>query len=451
MLRSPGSAVEDLPGVVWDPRTGAYRAPAWRHAELLRAARSRGVAAEDRALDCGERPPVVEPPSLRPYQAAAVAAWRAASGRGVVVLPTGAGKTRTSIAAIARARRRTLVLVPTRVLLDQWVVALHAAGFPQVAIGRFGDGAREERPITVCTFASARIHMHALGNRFELLVVDECHHFGNDRSDEILELSAAPLRLGLTATLPEEAERVERIARVVGPPVFASTVEELAGRFLSPFEVTTVRVALAPEERRAYDAAVQAYRPFIRDFFAAAPGATWPQLVAAAMRGEAGRAALWAWRRSREIVALASTKLLVLRELLSRHRSERTLVFTADNRAAYTIARRLLVMPITCDIGRVERADALARFADGTLTALVSARVLNEGVDVPEAEVAVLVSGSQGSREYVQRIGRVLRPREGKRAAVYEVVASDTHETRQAERGRRRLAGEGPAAVPRRR
>jgi superfamily II DNA or RNA helicase len=97
-------------------------------------------------------------------------------------------------------------------------------------------------------------------------------------------------------------------------------------------------------------------------------------------------------------------------------------VFTADNAAAYAIAREHLIMPITCEIGRQERERALQGFREGKLRALVSARVLNEGIDVPEAEVAIIVGSTQGEREHVQRIGRLLRPSPGKRATVYELV-----------------------------
>ena len=126
--------------------------------------------------------------------------------------------------------------------------------------------------------------------------------------------------------------------------------------------------------------------------------------------------------------------------MLERHRHNRVLIFTADNTAAYAIARQHLVMPITCEIGRREREQALGAFRDGSLRALVSARVLNEGVDVPDADVAIIVGGTQGEREHVQRIGRLLRPAAGKRALVYELVAHATSETRTSAERRRGLA-----------
>jgi superfamily II DNA or RNA helicase len=115
------------------------------------------------------------------------------------------------------------------------------------------------------------------------------------------------------------------------------------------------------------------------------------------------------------------------------------LIFTADNETAYAIAREHLVMPLTCDIGRSERDDTLERFRRGDLRTLVSARVLNEGLDVPDADVAVIVGGALGEREHMQRVGRLLRPSEGKRAVVYELVTRNTIEVGQARRRRQGL------------
>jgi superfamily II DNA or RNA helicase len=132
--------------------------------------------------------------------------------------------------------------------------------------------------------------------------------------------------------------------------------------------------------------------------------------------------------------------------LLQRHRDSRVLIFTADNEAAYAIAREHLVMPMTCDISRAEREAALAAFRAGTLRSLVSSRVLNEGIDVPDAGVAIVVGSAQGEREHVQRIGRLLRPMPGKRALIYELVTSATSEVRRAIERRRALAPAGAAA-----
>ncbi len=142
-------------------------------------------------------------PELRWYQTTALARWKAAGRRGVIALPTGSGKTLVAIAAIATLATPTLILVPTRVLLDQWACAL-AACWPH-PIGRLGDGDHQIAPITVSTYASAINWAPRIGDQFGLVVVDEAHHVGAWCPGEILEMLVAPARLGLTATPPPPA------------------------------------------------------------------------------------------------------------------------------------------------------------------------------------------------------------------------------------------------------
>jgi superfamily II DNA or RNA helicase len=162
--------------------------------------------------------------------------------------------------------------------------------------------------------------------------------------------------------------------------------------------------------------------------------------VSAASQTAEGRAALRAWRRTGQLLGFTRAKAEAVKALLARHHESKVLVFTADNAAAYAIAREHLIMPITSEIGRRERERALSAFREGKLRALVSARVLNEGIDVPDADVAIIVGGTLGEREHVQRVGRLLRPSPGKRATVYELVTLATSEARRAAERRRGLA-----------
>ncbi len=426
-----------LPGVLWDPRVRAWRAPAHHYPDLRKELARRCPDLRDEACPQLAAPPTIVCPDLRPYQAAAVAAWEVAGRRGIIALPTGSGKTRAAIAAIAGTRLRTLCLVPTRVLLAQWVKMLGNAGLGP--IGEYGDGRRFEYPVTVATFASALRNVETLGNRFGHLVVDEVHHFGCGAGDEALEMCTAEARLGLSATLPEDPIRRGRLAALVGTEVYRACVEELAGRYLAALQLITISIGLTPAERQAYEAALSVFRPFCRAFFESAPGASWSDFISAAGRSDEGRRAVTAWRHSRSIVGYCSAKRGVVRDLLLRHRDHRILVFAADNDTAYAVAREHLVQPITCDIGLKERERVLQRFSDGTLRILVSARVLNEGIDVPAADIAIVVGGSQGSREHIQRVGRVLRPAEGKEAVVYHLVTGGTFEVRRADQYRRAL------------
>ena len=423
-----------LPGLRWDARVGAFRAPAsaWPR---IRAALG-GVPAE------GIRGPAEaiagwSPIELRPYQEAALTAWELGGRRGIVVLPTGAGKTLVALAAMARTGLSTLCLVPTRVLLDQWRSAIAAVWSGPV--GRLGDGTRQLERITVSTVESAYRSMSSLGNRFDLLVVDEVHHFGSTVRDEALEMSLAGARMGLTATPPRQPAAVERLAETVGPVVYELAIGDLSGRYLAPFDLVTIRIDLTDDEAAAYEGWMRQFRPIHREFVTQAPGASWGAFLKYASRVRGGRRALAALRKARELVSYTEGKRAALADILERHRGSRVLVFTSHNEAAYAVAREHFIMPVTCHIGRQERQDVLERFRRGELRALVSARVLNEGLDVPDADVAVVLAGAMGEREHVQRVGRVLRPAENKRATIYELVAQGTTETARARRRRAAL------------
>jgi superfamily II DNA or RNA helicase len=382
-------------------------------------------------------PPDFAPIALRPYQEAALASWDLAGRRGTAVLPTGSGKTRLAIAAIARAGVPTLCLVPTRVLLDQWMQCLRE--LLGVEPGQLGDGERRIAAVTVATFESAWRHMHRLGNQFRLLVIDEVHHFGGGMRDEALDMCIAPWRLGLTATKPAR-QTVDRLDRLVGPTVYELRIEDLAGQFLAPFETVVLHLDLTRDERNEYEGLMATFGEAMRRFKRFAPNATWDEFAKAAACSDEGRRAIAAWHRARRITAFPSAKQAMVATLLDRHRASRTIVFTADNPTAYAISRAHLIMPLTCDIKRKEREKAMALFKAGTLRALVSAQVLNEGVDVPDAEVGIIVAGSRGEREHVQRVGRVLRPQPGKHALVYELVVRSSREVGESRRRRGALA-----------
>jgi superfamily II DNA or RNA helicase len=164
------------------------------------------------------------------------------------------------------------------------------------------------------------------------------------------------------------------------------------------------------------------------------------QFVMRSSRSAAGRRAMQAYRRQRELAFAAPAKLDLVGRLLHRHRGDRTLLFTQDNATVYAVSRRFLVPAITHQTKVRERSEILARLADGRYGAVVTSRVLNEGVDIPEANVAIVVSGSGSVREHVQRLGRILRPREGKRAVLYELVSGGTSEAFTSERRREHVA-----------
>lgn len=434
------SDLEGRCGLRWDARVDAYRAPAFLYRALTEELRRSAIVFDDRVI--GDRGACTEWGSveLRPYQQTALMTW-AHEQRGLVVMPTGSGKTRLACAVMAVCRVPTLCLVPTRALLHQWrkEIALHYRG----PVGCLGDGSQVVAPITVATFESAYRGMQRFGDRFRLLVVDEVHHFGNGIRDEALEMCAAPWRLALTATAPE-GRALARVNEFMGPCVCSLSVSDLSGLWLAEFESIVLGLRLSLDERKQYDFAVRTFRAVFERFRRLSPGGNWQEFSAFASQSDVGRNALAAFRASRELTSYSDAKRRAVATLLQQHRGRRVLVFTASNASAYAIAREQLVMPITCDIDRAEREHALAAFRAGELRALVSAQVLNEGIDVPDADVAIIVGGVRGQREHVQRVGRLLRPAPGKRAVIYELVMEGTHETKKAAQRRRALHSHGP-------
>lgn len=423
-----GEPLLDLPDARLDRRVEAVRVPAHRYHAAVLALRARGLGYEDRARaytvleDLGRDPP---PP--RPYQEEAVTAWRAAGRRGVVVLPTGAGKTLVALLAIRDARRSALVVVPTLDLLHQWFDLL-AAHFGPERVGAIGGGEHRPAELTVTTYDSAYLHLERLGDRFGLLICDEAHHLAGPSYLQGVRMALAPFRLGLTAT-PLEDERAHAVAEALGPVVFARGIRDLAGDYLSTYETVRLQVQLSEAERAQYEAARARFRGFVQahGIRLGGPGG-WVRFLEASSQSREGRAALAAWREQRRIALATPGKLEHLDAVLRRHPGERTLVFTSQNDDAYAVSRRFLVPAITHQTRPRERRGILDGLDRGTTPVVVTSRVLNEGVDVPRVSVGVVLSGTATVREHVQRLGRLLRKVEGKHAVLYEVVTEGTGE-----------------------
>ena len=237
----------------WDDRVEKFRIPADRYRPLVEALAAEGTAVDDHARAFTDLPLRFAAPrhAPHPHQAEALAAWKAAGRRGVVVLPTGAGKTFVAQLAMESTPRSALIVVPTLDLMHQWYAGLLAA-FPGATVGLLGGGSRDlDAPLLVATYVSAAAEAERLGNRFALLVFDEVHHLPASFTRVIAEYSIAPYRLGLTAT-PERADGRDRdLATLVGPTVYSRAPAELAGGALAPYEEVRLRVTLTSAERVA--------------------------------------------------------------------------------------------------------------------------------------------------------------------------------------------------------
>ena len=424
-----------LPGVETDDRTPGYRAPAYRYAAVRDGLADRGIAVDDEiATGLPDLGPLVTRYDLRPYQREALSAWRDEC-RGVVELPTGSGKTVIGLAAIADRETATLVVVPTIDLLDQWHREL-ASEF-DVEIGQFGGGVQRQAPITVATYDSAYLRADDAGGDFGLVVFDEVHHLGGQGFRDAARLVAAPARLGLTATFERPDGAHEVVTDLLGPVVARASVDDLAGDYLAEYDVRRIEVALSASEREAYETAQGTFVDYVRtNGISFDSGSDYQKLVKRSGRDPAAREALLAKQRAREIMMNADAKLQELARILDRHADDRVVVFTAHTDLVYRISERFLIPAITAETGASERREILSRFRDGTYSRVVAANVLDEGVDVPDASVGVVLSGSGSPREFTQRLGRLLRPGESEHAVLYELVAADTAEERVADRRR---------------
>ena len=423
------------PFLRWDARVGSYRGLAWHYRALRRQLIHQRVPHHDDVRRYGTLPPLrPEEAPLYPHQEAALQAWRP-SKRGVVEMPTGSGKTRLALEAIRTVGKATLILVPTLALILQWEKILQASlpsvqgqsnAADRLEVGVLGGGRFAPTALTVSTYASARLHAASLGNGFCLAIFDECHHLASEGYLSIAEKLIAPYRLGLTATLHRPDGRHQLLEEAIGKVLHQVEVGELSGNVLAPYRVITCLAHLNPQEAQTYTASRTHYQHYRRRSMP--PGSSWAQFVSSAYRHLEGRHALTAYHRQRQLTLAPEDKFALCYRLLRQHRGERILIFTNDNATALRLSEDFLLPLITHETVLEERRRILLRFRENRWPVLVTSRVLNEGIDVPEVGVAIVFSGTSSVREHVQRLGRILRKSEGKHAVLYELLTSGTTE-----------------------
>lgn len=417
----------ELPGVQWDNRVNQLRAPAEHYREIALLLHRRKIPYQDNVKDFDpQKITFRESITPRDYQARAAEAWLHGGRRGVVVLPTGAGKTILAVMLIQKVGRPTLVHVPTIDLMHQWHGVL--TRFLDVPVGMMGGGYKELETVTVTTYDSALLFVPHKGNRFGFAVYDECHRLPGDQYRFLAIGSPAPFRLGLTAT-PERVDgREAMLYQLIGPLAYRAGIHTLTGDTLAPYDVFTISVDMNDEERAAYEDADAEYRAFLEEEGIIMGKRGWQEFLWKSSRTPRGRSAFKAYRTQKRLSLASSAKENYVARIIGERREDRIIVFTQDNETAYRIGRRFLLPVLTHHTRPAEREAFLTKFRAGDYRVLVTSKVLNEGVDVPEASVAIVVSGSGSVREHVQRLGRILRGRPGKRAVLYELISADTRE-----------------------
>ncbi|MDX2270494.1 MAG: DEAD/DEAH box helicase family protein [Cyanobacteriota bacterium] len=414
----------------WDDRVERFRLPASAYCEVLACLESEGCRFDNQAA-------AFTPLSLIPaferqpyrHQQEALHRWQAAQHRGVVVLPTAAGKTYLAQMALQAVGWSSLIVVPTLELLHQWYHQLLTL-FPAAEVGLLGGGSRDQSSLLVATYDSAAIHAEFLGNRYALLIFDECHHLPSDFYRVTAEYAIAPYRLGLTATPERSDGRHQDLITLIGQEVYRKTAVELAGYALAEYEVIPMRVTLSEGEQAEYRRWLAIRNQFLQQSgIRLGQAGAWQQFIRVSGRSAQGRQAMLAHHQAKGIAQATSSKLRILRQLLIEHHPQQILIFAHDQATVYHISTSLLIPAITHQTPVKERQDILTRFRAGEYTRLVAANVLDEGVDVPEVKIAIWLAGSGSPRQFIQRLGRILRrSASGQPARLYELISQDTLE-----------------------
>lgn len=434
-----------IPHVEYDEKTNSLRALGIHYRSTVEYLHKQKISYRDGVLNLIQYPSSFSPSlqeELRDYQREALKSWWQRGKRGVVVLPTGSGKTIVALSAIAELNKNeksrpcsTFIVVPTLDLVDQWKDLLSRFGSP---VGEYTGRRKELGFMTVSTYDSSFIHAEHLGNKFKFIIFDEVHHLAAESYRQIAELFVSPYRLGLTATYEREDELHTLFPYLVGEKIYEEEVARLAGKHLAPYTLERIETELISEERELYGECMEKVKKFIA---LGGGGFDLERMVLRSGRSQEAWEALRSLGVARKIAYNSHNKMKVLRDILERHRGEKIILFTRYNDLVYRISKEFLIPSITYKTPKDERREILEGFKNDLYKAIVSSQVLDEGVDVPSANIGVIVSGTGSRREFIQRLGRILRPGKGKHAILYEIVSEKTSEVKTSYK-RRRIARE---------
>ncbi len=424
----------------WDTRVNAWRCEAAKYSDVMKrwqaamATSSRSLSLEDRSRAWPTTEwPKIELPVLRDEQQAAVSAWME-NDTGVVVMPTGTGKTEVALRIMVETKCSTLVVSPVRDLMYQWHRRiLRGLGYDA---GVIGDNTFNVRPVSVTTYDSASIHMPTLGNRFELLIFDECHHLPGRIRGDAARMSIATKRLGLTATPERSDGRHEELERLIGQTVYNLSIAQVRGRSLAEYDIVRIPVHLSDTEQKLYDQLSFEVSQYVYNRRLDEPNFAWKDLCAESATEPKSRRALNSFRRKQAIENRAAEKLRVLEDLFRLHQGSPMIIFVGSNAMARDVSNRFLIPCLLSHCGKKERLDYLEGLKDHTYPAIVANQVLDEGVDLPAVKVAVVIGGMASKKQAKQRLGRILRKQENQRAILYEVVCQDTTESQRSRQRR---------------
>jgi superfamily II DNA or RNA helicase len=430
-IRIEDSKLIRIPGTKYDDRSKIFRSYGLNYSEIIEYLKKSDLDFADHVTNFIPSPVFqMRDLDLRDYQQQAIQNWEKSSMRGCVVLPTGAGKTAIGIKAIQKVNASVLVVVPTIDLMEQWAnnisKYLSIENDHNVQIGKLGGGEDDLQAITVATYDSAYIRAPSIGNQFKLIIFDEVHHLPAPGYRSIAEQFIAPYRLGLTATIEREDELHELIPYLTGGVVFRLGSQELSNqKHLAEYTIDRIQVDLTPEEQKEYETNQMTFLTNLRRLGFKVPSMyNLKRLIMMSNKNKIARDAMLARNKANEIALNSKAKMDELQKILQQNKNSKTIIFTQNNKMVYALSNRFLIPYITYKTIKEERRDVLDGFKSGRYNAVVTSKVLDEGVDVPDAELGIIMSGTGSGRELIQRLGRILRPKQdGRKARLIDIQA----------------------------
>ena len=346
-------------------------------------------------------------------------------------MPTGAGKTMIAIKAIIETDSSTLIVVPTLNLMEQWFDSIKRICKDKNLVGMFGGGYDDIRMITITTYDSAYLKSSFLGNKFKFIIFDEAHHLASEKYSSIGEYFISPYRLGLTATIEREDGRHIMLFDLIGNIIYEKDFYELAERnYLANFKLEKRTINMLPNEVIQYKNKINEYKKILKDARIFYP-IRLEKLIILSSNNNDLRKALLLRNEALEISLNSKAKILELEKILRENNlGRKIIIFTIHTKLAYTISNRFLIPVITHRTKNEERNEILDGFKKGKYRIITTTKVLDEGTDIPDANTGIILSGTGSKREFVQRLGRLLRPKNNKDdvAKLIEIISSDTSE-----------------------
>ena len=432
--------LDSLPFTTPDSRTNYLYSNGINYKKITEYLNGKNIKYDDRVLDLlplNNLPKIKV--KLRDYQLEAIENW-CLEKMGSIVLPTGAGKTIIGLKIIEIVNSPTLIIVPTLDLIKQWTKIL-SRNF-DIEIGNIGGGIENIQPITVSTYDSAYIKAPWIGNKFLLIVFDEVHHLPAPSYRLIAETFVAPYRLGLTATIEREDHLEQDFPYLIGKSTFQITAKELAeNKYLANYIIERKKTFMSSEEYLKYKESMTIYYTCLKKIgLNMNSNNAFKRLIMMSTNNTMARRALVARNNAIDIALNSRSKINEIRKILGENKDIKTIIFTQHNKLVYEISNDFLIPFITHKSSKEEREDVLTGFKDGRYKAIVTSKVLDEGIDVPDAQLGILVSGTGSSREFIQRLGRLLRPKnDNNEARLIEIISSGTSETVTSERRHRNI------------